>query len=192
MIFKAASELQTKACNANKFDSVPSNIFLSIFLNMNACCFLFFLKKDSFLTFNESGHLSFSWCWKSSCLLQWSSLHHCTGCLCFKGHIIKYLSIKHWVSQDICVLPPRPGLVTLCSPDQNQTKWSFQFLENEVCWHCNSFKSGHVDNTFKCLLLIFNYLFACFCYYCLLNTIYRFLNVLFPYFFAPVQQLELH
>lgn len=114
MIFKAASELQTKACNANKFDSVPSNIFLSIFLNMNACCFfVFFLKKDSFLTFNESGHLSFSWCWKSSCLLQWSSLHHCTGCLCFKGHIIKYLSIKHWVSQDICVLPPRPGLV-LC------------------------------------------------------------------------------
>lgn len=48
MIFKAASELQTKACNANKFDSVPSNIFV------------FFLKKDSFLTFNESGHLSFS------------------------------------------------------------------------------------------------------------------------------------
>lgn len=57
MIFKAASELQTKACNANKFHSVPSNIFLSVLLNMNVC--FVFTKKDS-VNFNESGHLSFS------------------------------------------------------------------------------------------------------------------------------------
>lgn len=189
MIFKAASELQTKACNANKFDSVPSNIFLSIFLNMNACCFLFFLKKDSFLTFNESGHLSFSWCSKSSSLLQWSSLHHCTGCLCFKGHIIKYLSIKHWVSQDICVLPPRPGLVLCVLRIKTKQSEAFSFWKTrsaDTATHLNQGMLTIHSNVF------FNYLFACFCYYCLLNTIYRFLNVLFPYFFAPVQQLELH